>query len=180
MSKFLAALVAACAVLCGLPAAASTFITFAGPSADGSLTWDFGNGGGIAAGAFTDVFNFIIPLDGTSAGSVQATFTSPQNDLTFSAVDFNGNPFTLYNLPSLNAGYLAETIIPAGLRALTVHGISPGIAASYSGHLSYTPVRGGPVDEPPGVPEPTTWALMIIGFGGVGAMLRTRRSPRFV
>jgi hypothetical protein len=25
------------------------------------------------------------------------------------------------------------------------------------------------------VPEPTTWALMILGFGGVGAALRTRR-----
>ena len=25
------------------------------------------------------------------------------------------------------------------------------------------------------VPEPTTWALMILGFGGVGAMVRGRR-----
>jgi len=27
-----------------------------------------------------------------------------------------------------------------------------------------------------GVPEPATWAMMIIGFGGVGAMVRRRRS----
>lgn len=27
----------------------------------------------------------------------------------------------------------------------------------------------------PGVPEPTTWGLMIVGFGGIGAMLRRRR-----
>ena len=27
----------------------------------------------------------------------------------------------------------------------------------------------------PGVPEPAAWALMIVGFGGVGAMLRSRR-----
>jgi hypothetical protein len=27
----------------------------------------------------------------------------------------------------------------------------------------------------PGVPEPTTWGLMIMGFGGIGAMLRRRR-----
>lgn len=26
-----------------------------------------------------------------------------------------------------------------------------------------------------GVPEPTTWALMIVGFGGAGALLRRRR-----
>jgi hypothetical protein len=25
------------------------------------------------------------------------------------------------------------------------------------------------------VPEPATWALMIMGFGGVGAMARSRR-----
>ena len=27
----------------------------------------------------------------------------------------------------------------------------------------------------PGVPEPSAWALMLAGFGGIGAMLRTRR-----
>jgi YD repeat-containing protein len=31
---------------------------------------------------------------------------------------------------------------------------------------------GGP---PPGVPEPTTWALMLLGLGGMGAVLRRRR-----
>ncbi|HEX3885936.1 MAG TPA: PEPxxWA-CTERM sorting domain-containing protein [Phenylobacterium sp.] len=30
-----------------------------------------------------------------------------------------------------------------------------------------------------GVPEPASWALLIAGFGGVGAMLRRRRSARF-
>jgi hypothetical protein len=29
---------------------------------------------------------------------------------------------------------------------------------------------------PPGVPEPAAWALMILGFGGAGAMLRRRRA----
>jgi hypothetical protein len=27
------------------------------------------------------------------------------------------------------------------------------------------------------VPEPTSWALMLLGFGGMGAMLRSRRRP---
>jgi hypothetical protein len=33
---------------------------------------------------------------------------------------------------------------------------------------TFSPITGG-------VPEPTTWALMILGFGSVGAMLRRRR-----
>ena len=28
-----------------------------------------------------------------------------------------------------------------------------------------------------GVPEPASWALMLTGFGGLGAMLRARRRP---
>jgi hypothetical protein len=34
---------------------------------------------------------------------------------------------------------------------------------------------GGGGGEGDGVPEPATWAMMIIGFGGVGAILRRRR-----
>lgn len=28
---------------------------------------------------------------------------------------------------------------------------------------------------PPGVPEPATWAMMLVGFGGLGAVMRRRR-----
>jgi len=35
------------------------------------------------------------------------------------------------------------------------------------------------VDQGPGVPEPASWALMIVGFGAAGAMLRHRRSGAF-
>lgn len=28
------------------------------------------------------------------------------------------------------------------------------------------------------VPEPASWALMIVGFGGVGALMRRRRETR--
>ncbi|MDP3855776.1 MAG: PEPxxWA-CTERM sorting domain-containing protein [Phenylobacterium sp.] len=34
---------------------------------------------------------------------------------------------------------------------------------------------GGTIGTPIGVPEPATWAMMIIGFGGVGAALRGAR-----
>jgi len=45
----------------------------------------------------------------------------------------------------------------------------------YDGHQSFA--IGWPL---PGVPEPTTWALMLVGFGGLGAMLRLRRKQALV
>ena len=36
------------------------------------------------------------------------------------------------------------------------------------------PAPPGP--GPAGVPEPASWALMVIGFGGLGVMLRGRRA----
>ena len=34
----------------------------------------------------------------------------------------------------------------------------------------------GGVAPPPGIPEPATWAMMIMGFGAAGSMIRRRRS----
>jgi len=39
--------------------------------------------------------------------------------------------------------------------------------------LTVSPDPGGPVGA---VPEPSTWAMMIMGFGGVGSILRRRRA----
>ncbi|MBS0479965.1 MAG: PEP-CTERM sorting domain-containing protein [Proteobacteria bacterium] len=32
--------------------------------------------------------------------------------------------------------------------------------------------------QPGGVPEPATWAMMVVGFGAVGSALRRRKAPR--
>jgi len=57
-------------------------------------------------------------------------------------------------------------------------------ATSTSQTLSFLSV-GTPFGLPPiavldgvsltAVPEPTTWAMMLLGFGGIGAMIRRRR-----
>jgi hypothetical protein len=36
---------------------------------------------------------------------------------------------------------------------------------------------GGNFSFTASVPEPGAWALMIVGFGGVGAAMRSRRRP---
>jgi hypothetical protein len=70
---------------------------------------------------------------------------------------FNTSPFILNNPgPAMNVGFTllyAECCgAPADLE-FTVNDVSPG-----------------------GVPEPATWGLMLVGFGGLGAMIRRRRS----
>ncbi|HET6941946.1 MAG TPA: PEPxxWA-CTERM sorting domain-containing protein [Sphingomicrobium sp.] len=32
---------------------------------------------------------------------------------------------------------------------------------------------------PPGVPEPSTWAMMLLGFGAIGFSMRHRRRAEF-
>lgn len=59
----------------------------------------------------------------------------------------------------------------------SVHGLEgQNLTSTFAGFTVYTPVNGGQtmVGWNP-VPEPATWGLMILGLGGVGAMLRRRR-----
>jgi hypothetical protein len=65
--------------------------------------------------------------------------------------------------------------------AFTVTAPSAGL---YSYTLAYGETAGGPavlhldLNGAPlgGAPEPATWGLMLVGFGGLGAMMRRRRS----
>jgi hypothetical protein len=51
--------------------------------------------------------------------------------------------------------------------------------SAYNGRSLRGTAGGGGNPTPfdvPGIPEPTTWAMMIVGFGGVGALMRRRRA----
>ena len=57
--------------------------------------------------------------------------------------------------------------------------ISTAFASTNSGAVLYgtQPCRGVCGENPGGdVPEPATWAMMILGFGGVGSLMRRRRT----
>ena len=62
--------------------------------------------------------------------------------------------------------------------AFNLLGASTGFNAGAGQALdSFNANGGGNFDAITGVvPEPGTWALMILGFGGAGAMLRRRRT----
>lgn len=70
------------------------------------------------------------------------------------------------------------------LRELVVHGmtVQPGVGQGTlgevngtNGYLAVLPVAAGAISA---VPEPATWAMMILGFGAAGSMLRRARHTR--
>ena len=118
-------------------------------------------------GVFTDTFNFFLPT-----GQVGASLTSSDkaNDLTFTGITFNGVSGMVGSGVGGDPGAAisAQLIVKGGEQQLILTGTG-GAAATYGGTANFSPVVAG-------VPEPASWALMIIGFGSAGALLRKRRS----
>ncbi|MGZ6039794.1 MAG: FxDxF family PEP-CTERM protein [Phenylobacterium sp.] len=117
--------------------------------------------------SFVDTFDFTLPT-----GEINSSVTSSDtnNALKFTGITFNNvngviGP-TPAGLPS--AGITAQFVTSGGKQELIVSG-SSGPAGSFGGTVNFSPVAGG-------VPEPASWALMIVGFGSAGALLRRRRS----
>ncbi len=71
------------------------------------------------------------------------------------------------NFNGLISDVLAAGAYTIGLR--TTNQFDPDFTISFSGVIS------GIAPSPAGVPEPTSWALMVLGFGGLGGLLRRRR-----
>lgn len=98
---------------------------------------------------------------------------------TIAALDIDDNVLEEYNLATD-----APISTPGGFNDFRFRGIARDTADIYGFRFggSYLLASGtatGVVvpNDPPGdpIPEPATWALMILGFGSAGAMLRRRR-----
>ncbi|HET6971360.1 MAG TPA: FxDxF family PEP-CTERM protein, partial [Phenylobacterium sp.] len=129
---------------------------------------------GISTPTFDDIFTFTVPAgnDGKADFTVTSTMSNDSQNIAFSTVTFNSLPFdtqvsgwnetrTLNHVPvTAGSSYTLELAGSAG-----VAGTKPN--ASYSGVITFAPVAA--------IPEPAAWALMMVGFGGTGALLRRRR-----
>jgi hypothetical protein len=104
------------------------------------------------------------------------SFTLGSDDDSFIYVDgvlFGQNPgvhgvsTVTFDSPNLTAGSHSIEVFYADRQNVEAH-LSLNLAANSTG-----------VVITPGVPEPATWAMMLLGFGGLGAMLRSRRKAAF-
>lgn len=156
-------------------AAAAQFVNFGPMAPDGSFSGTFGNTG-IANPTFTDTFEFVLPT-GTSSFVATSTFSGNQrNNIDFTSIRFNGMDFLIGSTGQTEVRFLNGIPVTAGAAQQLIVAGTNGGSGSYSGVVTFTPdmVGGG------AVPEPSAWALMILGFGGAGAMLRRRgRGGRF-
>jgi hypothetical protein len=178
MKRILLASIASIAAFAIAPAASATvymvnatpFFT-ATPGPDGTFAGAF-KITGIAAGAFSDSFTFTLPANGLGSGTVttSASVVGSPNDLDFTSVFVNGiaAPITLLDPAGLGeVAFKNQVPIVAGmLNTITVSGFSRG-GGAYGGQLSFIPTAM--------VPEPATWAMMLVGFGLMSVAMRYRR-----
>ena len=126
-------------------------------------------------GAFEHEFSFSI-LDDSEANSSVTTIRLGSTDIDFTSIFLDGFAFTQTGFdPNAENWELATVALLAGGHTITLTGSVVGASGdgAYSGVLNVASDGGGGGNE---VPEPSTWAMMILGFGGTGAVLRRRRN----
>jgi len=149
-------------------AAAVTFDLVDSAALNLNGTEDFGATITETLGAFEHSFSFT--LDGTNlTNTTVGTIQLGAKDIDFTSIDVDGLGLTQVGFdPSGENWELLGTILGAGLHTITVKGSVLGFGrtpgATYTGSLNIAVI-----------PEPGAWALMIMGFGGVGAIMRRRR-----
>lgn len=128
------------------------------------------------------------PGDGTDYASVlgpdgAATLTlgSPVNGISF----FMGSPDTYNSVSFFSGGSLVQSFLGSAFTSPPANGdqsLGERISFNFNGASIDTVVFNSTQNSfefdrvGTAVPEPSSWALMIIGFGSAGALLRRRRT----
>lgn len=110
------------------------------------------------------------------------TFSFGHDNNVDDTFDLLSSPFTTAHVMVSVVGTLATLDITpdVGAEQIYTHSYGPGLSSGNSIGLgfdgpSHADNFGGAATG--GVPEPASWTLMLLGFGGLGAALRTRRRP---
>ena len=129
---------------------------------------------------FTDLFNFTLSSNSLFDASLISFSLGANNNIDFNpgnvncsgcGVSLDGTPFSLNSSGGLDVFTLSPALLADGgtSHQLSVTGyFVSGPTASYAGTFNANSVP---------VPEPATWAMMLVGFAGIGMALRRRRQP---
>jgi choice-of-anchor C domain-containing protein len=139
--------------------------------------------------------NFSIDLDALSAGSIFQTISTVAGQAYTVSFDLAGNPdgapivkLAIADATGLpGAAYLFDTTgktkTNMGWTTFTYDFIaqsnSTTLTFSNSNQAGFLTPYGAALDNisiSSGAPEPASWALMLLGFGGLGMAMRSRRS----
>jgi len=155
---------AALALIGSSPAnAAQLFFDFDGidPTQNASWSFDSNPNPGLHSDEFFSIFSVsVIGLDGIAARSVNFYTTSAWGGFNFNSTAFDA---------------LGPQLFTGSTAALT---FSEGIFELYSDNGASRPL--GTLTISSAVPEPATWAMMLIGFLAVGGTLRNARRKQNV
>ena len=156
MKRFamLATVVVMAAAAVAPAAQANVVLTFAAPALDGSFSGSFADTG-IPSGTFTDTANFTLPSGSAGATISSIMASSQQTNVNFSAVSLDGVQFAIGSTGNVEFRFLNPIPVQSGTQTLVVSGISGG-DGSFAGTIAFSPASA--------VPEPSTWAMMILGF----------------
>src|SRR3546814_2129896 len=120
-------------------------------------------------GIYTVGFSAYVPLNGFN-NQFNATFNGNVIGQTLANFTVDGSTAQTW------VSYAdTVTILSAGDYTTTFTFASGGPGAAGDVVIDRAYVVAGDVTG--GVPAPATWAMMLIGFGGLGAVLRRRRTP---
>jgi hypothetical protein len=137
-------------------------LTYPGLTFDSAVT----SSDGFDFSAFVDPTTgaFIYHDPGQGLGVIAFAGTDINSAITFLSI-------TVDNVASTPSGQLLTSVADQ-FNALDNGGADAGFPTAGFWTASFPTVTGGGGG---GVPEPAAWALMILGFGGIGAVLRQRR-----
>ena len=178
---------AGAALLFATPAAAQELVTNGGFESGLSGFTQFGSTGfdGVAAGGGTSgsagaFFGSVGSVSGitqslvTVAGASYLISFDLSNDggtPNFFDVDFGSSQlFTATDSGSFGFTTYSTTAIATGASTILSFGFQQNPAFFHLDNVSVSAVNGA-------VPEPGTWAMMLVGFAGAGVALRRRRRP---